>query len=91
MISALIFLTGRSPRGRGRSLDAVVPKQDVTPAELLTLLDEAERRLNDVSQLDAGTWFKHFAFGVLDRDKTIKVIRIHNRHHLRIISDIVAA
>ncbi len=91
LISALIFLTGRIPRGRGRSPDAVVPKQDVTPAELLTLLDEAERRLNDVSQLDAGTWFKHFAFGVLDRDKTAKFIRIHNRHHLRIISDIMAA
>jgi hypothetical protein len=69
----------------------VVPKQDASPAELLALLEEAARKLNDVRQLDAGAWFKHFAFGVLDRDKAIKFILIHNRHHLRIISDIMAA
>ncbi len=91
LISALVFSSGRIPRGRGRSPDTVVPKQDVTPAELLALLEESERQLNDVRQLDAGTWFKHFKFGVLDRDKTAKFIRIHNRHHLRIISDIMAA
>ncbi len=91
LIRALIFLSGRIPRGRGRSPDAAVPKQDISPAELLALLEETERKLNDVRQLDAGTWYKHFAFGVFDRDKTIKFIRIHNRHHLRIISDIMAA
>ncbi len=69
----------------------MVPKQDISPAELVALLEECERKLSDIRQLDAGTWFKHFAFGVLDRDKTIKFIRIHNRHHLRIISDIMAA
>ena len=91
LISAFIFLSGRIPRGRGRSPDTVVPNQDITQAELLALLEESERRLNDVRQLHAGTWFKHFKFGVLDRDKTAKFIRIHNQHHLRIISDIMAA
>ena len=91
LIPALIFLSGRIPRGRGRSPDVVVPKHDVSPAELLELLEESEHKLNDVPQLDAGTWFKHFVFGVLDRDKAIKFIMIHNRHHLRIISDIMAA
>ena len=91
LIPALVFLSGRIPRGRGRSPDVVVPTQDVSPAELLALLEESERKLNDVQQLDAGTWFKHFVFGVLDRDKTIRFIRIHNGHHLRIISDIMAA
>ena len=91
LIPALIFLSGRIPRGRGRSPDAVAPKRDISLEELLAVLDEAGRKLNDARQLDAGTWFKHFAFGVFDRDKTIKFIGIHNRHHLRIIADIVAA
>ena len=69
----------------------MAPKRDISLEELLAVLDEAGRKLNDARQLDAGTWFKHFAFGVFDRDKTIKFIRIHNRHHLRIISDIMAA
>ena len=91
MRTALVFLVGRIPRGRGRSPDIVVPRQDVSPAELLALLEESQRILAEVHHLDPETWFRHFAFGVLNRDKTIRFIRIHNRHHLRIISDIVAA
>ncbi len=91
LIRELIFLSGRIPRGRGRAPAAAVPKQDISPAELLALLEETERKLNDVRQLDAGAWYTHFVFGVFDRDNTIKFIRIHNRHHLRIISDIIAA
>ncbi len=88
--TALVFSSGRIPRGRGRSPDAVLPRQDISPAELLTLLDESERILTEVHDLDPKTWFRHFAFGVLDRNKTLRFIRIHNRHHLRIISDIVS-
>jgi len=69
----------------------VLPRQDVSPAELWTLLDQSERILTEVHELDPKTWFRHSAFGVLDRDKTLRFILIHNRHHLRIISDIVAA
>ena len=89
-MTALVFLSGRIPRGRGRSPDVVLPRQDVSPAELGTLLDQSERILTEVHDLDPKTWFRHFAFGVLDRNNTLRFILIHNRHYLRIISDIVA-
>ncbi len=89
--TTLVFSSGRIPRGRGRSPDAVLPRQDISPAELSTLLDECERILTEAGDLDPKTWFRHFAFGVLDRNKTLRFIRIHNRHHPRIISDIAAA
>ncbi len=89
-LTAIVFLSGRIQRGRGRSPDVVLPRQDVSPAELLTLLDRAERILTEANDLDPKAWFRHFAFGVLDRDKALRFIHIHNRHHLRIISDIVA-
>ena len=88
---SLVFFSGRIPRGRFRSPDIVVPKEDISPAELRTLLDQSERILAEVDDLDPKTWFRHPAFGVLDRDKTLRLILIHNRHHLRTISDIVAA
>ncbi len=90
-LTALVFSSGRIPRGRGRSPDVVLPRHDISSGELRTLLDESERILTEVHDLDRKTWFRHFAFGVLDRDKTLRFIHIHNRHHLRIISDIVAA
>jgi len=90
VVGRLVFSIGRIPRGRGKAPEAVVPTQEITPAELVALLDEAERRLEAARKLDRKTWFEHFAFGVLDRDKAIQLIGIHNRHHLRIIADILA-
>ena len=91
LVTALVFSSGRFPRGRARAPDGVLPRQDVSPTELSTLLDQSQRILTEVPDLDPKTWFRHFVFGVLDRDKTMRLILIHNRHHLRIISDIVAA
>jgi len=90
-ITAIIFLSGRIPRGRGKSPDVALPKQDVTRDELLALLDRSEQGIEQAAQLEGKRWYKHFAFGILDRDKSLKLLRIHNRHHLRIIGDIVAA
>ena len=91
LVTALVFSSGRIPRGRGRSPDEVLPRQDVSSVELGTLLDQSERILTEVHDLDPKAWFRHFVFGVLDRDKTVRLILIHNRHHSRIISDILKA
>ena len=68
-----------------------MPKQDVSREELMHLLDRSGQLVAEAGQLDSNRWFKHFAFGILDRDKSLKLLRIHNGHHLRIIADIVAA
>jgi hypothetical protein len=87
--TAVLFLSGRIPRGRDRSPEVAIPQHDVSKEELLSLLERCQQIVTDVRRLDPGAWFRHFAFGVLDRDKAFKFIRIHNRHHLRIIADIV--
>lgn len=89
--TARVLMTGRIPRGRGRSPQVVLPREDITPPELLTLLDQSERILAKVNRLDSRTWFRHFAFGVLKRDRALRFMCIHNQHHLSIISDIAAA
>ena len=91
LLTTIVFSSGRIPRGRGKAPDVALPRQDISPAELGKLLDRSERMLTEVRDLDPKAWFRHFVFGVLDRDKTRRFILIHNRHHLKIISDIVAA
>ncbi len=90
-LRALIFTSGRIPRGRGKSPEAAVPSDGITEAELLTMLEESERLLDASRTLSPDHWYRHFAFGVLDRDRTLKFLRIHNRHHLRIVRDILRA
>ncbi len=86
-----IFLTGRIPRGRGKSPEQVIPEAGLPAGELEGLLQESERLLDEARQVSADHWFRHFAFGVLDRDRTLKFLGIHNRHHARIVRDILRA
>jgi hypothetical protein len=91
LVTSAIFLTGRIPRGRGKSPEQAIPRQGIGSEDLDPLLKEAVRRLDEARSASPDQWFRHFAFGVLDRDRTLKFIGIHNRHHARIVQDILRA
>ena len=91
LVTSAIFLTGRIPRGRGKSPEQAIPRDEIWTNELEGLLLDAERRLEAAREASRDQWFRHFAFGVLDRDRTLKFIGIHNRHHARIVQDILRA
>lgn len=90
-VRELVFLTGRIPRGRAAAPDRVRPTPDIGTADLLPLLDESDRQLERARRAPPDAWFRHFAFGSMTRDRTLKFLRIHNGHHARIIADILAA
>ena len=89
LLTAAVFLSGRIPRGRAQSPDPVIPTPGISGEALSSMLDSSAAQLNAAAVAHPQQWFRHFAFGVLDRDQTLKFIRIHNRHHLRIIDDIL--
>lgn len=91
LVTSAVFLTGRIPRGRGKSPEQVIPREGVQADELEGLLQESERLLEAARQASPDQWFRHFAFGILNRDRTLKFIGIHNRHHARIVQDILRA
>jgi hypothetical protein len=91
LIRLVVFTTGRFVRGRAQAPERALPREGLSPAELASLLEEAGRQVAAAGNLEAGRWFKHFIFGVLKRDDALQFLRIHNRHHLRIVSDIVSA
>ncbi|MCL7960950.1 MAG: hypothetical protein M8861_12230 [marine benthic group bacterium] len=91
LVTSAIFLTGRIPRGRGKSPEQAIPRDDIWTNELEGLLLDAERRLAAAREASPHQWFRHFAFGVLNRDRTLKFLGIHNRHHARIVQDILRA
>ncbi len=88
-LGVLVFKLGKIPRGRGKAPEASIPKHLPSQAELLAHLDRAEQTLERTGQLDPDAWFKHFVFGTMRRDHAIAFLDIHNRHHLKIIDDIV--
>jgi hypothetical protein len=87
----VILLTGRIPRGRARAPESVVPEESPGAARLEELLEACEQQLSATRTLPRGAWFKHFALGVLDRDKSLRFLAVHNAHHLRLVGDILGA
>ncbi|HET6348347.1 MAG TPA: DinB family protein [Candidatus Krumholzibacteria bacterium] len=84
-----VFTSGRIPRGRAKNNERSQPSASVPRAEMLALLEESAREIESATGLAAGTWITHPVFGPLQRDDALKFVRIHNRHHLRIVADIL--
>ena len=77
------------PRGRAQSPSFVVPKPSMPPEELRTMLDQSAELLAMAHGLDRSTWFTHPFLGPMHRDQALKFVLVHNRHHLKIVADIL--
>ena len=88
---AVVLSTGRIPRGRGKSPPTAVPSAHIQQGDLLELLQQSDVLIRQVAEAESDQWWSHVFFGPMNRDQTIRFVGIHNRHHLRIISDIQRA
>jgi DinB superfamily len=85
----IVFTLGKIPRGRARTTKNGTPQPSVPAPELLALIDESARQMDAAAKLDRNTWITHPIFGPLRRDDALRFVSIHNRHHLRIVADIL--
>ena len=90
LLRRVIFLTGTIPRGRGKAPDASIPSEEITESGLLELLFKAKLSVKQAAESDSDCWWAHFVFGVMKRDDALRFVEIHNKHHLKIISDILS-
>ena len=88
-VRAFVLITTYIPRGGGKAPDIVLPKTDKNQADLLEMLDQWEQKLPKLAQLDPDAGFDHPMFGWFRRDSTLRFIRIHTKHHLKIVHDIL--
>jgi len=88
-IREMIQLTGRMPRGRGKSPKAVKPPSQFTQEDIELLLIEAKNVWDEAQQLQSDQFFIHPLFGKYNKKAAMRFIIIHSNHHLRIITDIL--
>ncbi len=89
-IRLLIQITNKIPRGRVRVPKSVKP-MDVASAEYLKLkLELAKKNITEMEQFPSNSYFTHPFFGDLNLKRTIWFLRLHTKHHLKIIKDINA-
>lgn len=84
----IIQITNKIPRGKVRVPKAVKPIDTATIEELNSKLDLAKKNIADMGALPAKSYFTHPFFGDLDLRNTIWFLKLHTKHHLKIIEDI---
>lgn len=85
----LIFSTGYIPRGIGKAPKVVNPQAASSPEELEILINKIKDNLNATQNGHPHSNFNHPIFGLLNKEQSLKFIGIHNKHHLKIIRDIL--
>ena len=85
----LIFTLGKIPRGKGKAPKAVQPKEEITKDTLLESVEKANISVAELNKVQKNQYFLHPYFGHLNVKPTIKFLKIHTKHHLKIINDIL--
>lgn len=84
-----VSTTGKIPRGVGKAPAAVNPSFDISEEDIRKGLEAAKLSLTQWSKLEDDNYFSHPVFLDLNKRKLKKFLKIHTRHHLRIVADIV--
>ena len=85
----IVFTMNKIPRGRAKSPKIVTPKKfDIETLKMHS--EKTKMKIQELTVIDADNYFTHPFFGNLKLKPTIKFLGIHTKHHLDIISDILA-
>ncbi|MEH0154964.1 hypothetical protein V6R21_12535 [Limibacter armeniacum] len=85
----LVLTLGKIPRGIAKAPKGVRPPMEIKEEELYIQLENAKSLLDEIKRLPEKSNFEHPYFGRLDLKTSIKFMRIHTEHHLKIIRDIL--
>ncbi len=86
-----VFTLGRIPRGKAKAPRVVRPADDIGVEKIMLELAAVVKLLEAYEQLDKNAHFRHPYFKTLNKQETIKFLRLHTVHHLKIVRDILKA
>ena len=85
----IIFFTKTIPRGKAKAPKSVQSYDKIEKINLINQLETAKNLIAELEYLDNKSNFKHPYFGPLNKIETIKFLKIHTNHHLKIVNDIL--
>ena len=77
------------PRGKVTAPDRVNPSFEISEGEISSELAKTREKLANWDSLEEDSYFHHFMLLNLNKRKMKKFLRVHTRHHLKIVSDIL--
>ncbi len=86
---SIVYAFNTIPRGRGKAPQTVQPTAGIDREHLTKTILAARERVLMLETLPANAHFSHPYFGMLNIEATIRFLKIHTKHHLKIMDDIV--
>nr|WP_294778376.1 DUF1569 domain-containing protein [uncultured Flavobacterium sp.] len=82
-------ITNTIPRGKVRVPKSVKPIDIATLEDLKAKLEIAKSGIAELNTLPKNAYFTHPFFGDLNLKSTIWFLKLHTKHHLKIVNDII--
>jgi len=86
---ALILKSGYIPRGKAKAPKHVNTLDAINKTEVVSLINKAKTSVEEIKTLPKSSYFSHPFFGDLNLKQTQRFLKVHTKHHLKIIDDIV--
>ena len=87
----IVFTMNKIPRGKGKAPKHVQPIGIIVKENLQKDIQVLKTEMKKLDDYEANNYFKHPYFGNLNLKRTIKMLKIHTKHHIDIIDDIIKA
>jgi hypothetical protein len=85
----MIFTLGFFPRGKASAPKSVLPPEIINLKDLENQLEVAIQHLEVIDSFEEYQFFTHPLFKQLDKKQTIKFLKLHTNHHLKIVKEIL--
>jgi len=85
----LVYTLNKIPRGKAKAPESVMPKEKIDTDELIRQITLLKTRISVLNDLQPRCYFRHPYFGHLHLKDTIKMLKLHTKHHIGIINDII--
>ena len=86
----MVMTSGYIPRKKGKAPKFTIPTSENFLENIDNYLNSVRENLQMIKNLPSQSYIEHPYFGHLDVKQTLKFLKIHTQHHLKIARDILA-
>ena len=86
---SFVMITGKIPRGKVKAPSAVQPSHVINVVALQQHISDLKEKIKILERLSPDHYFTHPFLGDFKLTPALRFLKIHTKHHLRIINDII--
>ena len=87
----IILSTGYIPRGKVKAPKHVNKLEQIDKTEVISFFEKTRLEYTKLNEIPKNAYFEHPFLGQLNKKQTLRFLKVHTNHHLKIIDDIITS